>query len=273
MTLSNGIIFHFCAITGEFLSQRPVTRRFYVFFDLRLNKWLSKQSRCQWFEMPLHWLWCHCNDWALKGLILSLKLDINISTTAAKAHVMLEGDDIIILPPNSKAVLSRFLSVVCSDSKPSFNPISCNLETLWHLSKRYCIMQWREALDRTFSHDTVKSSMTTLMDHKSDMKLSLIAIWQQNITVMSNEHDGISNLWQYHCMFNSLSRLTTKKLSNVYITGPLCGESSGFPTLMASEAESISMSWHHGEILSKAVLTWVETNRTVLMDWNTDMKL
>ena len=32
-------------ITGEFPSQRPVTRSFYVFFDLRLNKQLSKPSR------------------------------------------------------------------------------------------------------------------------------------------------------------------------------------------------------------------------------------
>ena len=31
-------------ITGEFPAQRPVTRSFEVFFDLRLNKRLSKQS-------------------------------------------------------------------------------------------------------------------------------------------------------------------------------------------------------------------------------------
>ena len=37
-------------VTGEFPSQRPVTRNFNVFFDLRLNKRLSKQSICRWFE-------------------------------------------------------------------------------------------------------------------------------------------------------------------------------------------------------------------------------
>ena len=31
-------------VTGEFPSQRPVTRSFGVFFDLRLNKQFSKQS-------------------------------------------------------------------------------------------------------------------------------------------------------------------------------------------------------------------------------------
>ena len=32
-------------VTGEFPAQRPVTRSFDVFFDLRLNKRLSKQWR------------------------------------------------------------------------------------------------------------------------------------------------------------------------------------------------------------------------------------
>ena len=38
-------------VIGEFPSQRPVMWSFDVFFDLHLNKRLSKQSRCQWFEM------------------------------------------------------------------------------------------------------------------------------------------------------------------------------------------------------------------------------
>ena len=39
-------------VTGEFPSQRPVTGSFDIFFDLRLNKRLSKQSRRGWFETP-----------------------------------------------------------------------------------------------------------------------------------------------------------------------------------------------------------------------------
>ena len=38
--------------TGRFSAQRPVARSFDVLFDLRMNKRLSKQSRCQWFEAP-----------------------------------------------------------------------------------------------------------------------------------------------------------------------------------------------------------------------------
>ena len=49
-------------VTGEFPSQRPVTRIFDVLFGLHLNKRLSKQSRRRWFETPSDSLWRHCND-------------------------------------------------------------------------------------------------------------------------------------------------------------------------------------------------------------------
>ena len=39
-------------VTGEFPTLRPVTWSFGVFFDLRLNKRLSKQSWGWWFETP-----------------------------------------------------------------------------------------------------------------------------------------------------------------------------------------------------------------------------
>ena len=54
MTSSNGKLFP---------SRRSVTGSFDAFFDLRLNKGLSKQSRRRWFEMPSHSLWGHCNVW------------------------------------------------------------------------------------------------------------------------------------------------------------------------------------------------------------------
>ena len=69
MTSSNGKIF--CVTgplcgeftgPGEFPAQRPVTRSFDVFFDLRLNKRLSKQSWGWWFETPSWSLWRQCNE-------------------------------------------------------------------------------------------------------------------------------------------------------------------------------------------------------------------
>ena len=53
------------SVTSEFPAQRPVTRSFDVFFDLYLNKRLSKQSWGWWFETPSRPLWRYCNAFAL----------------------------------------------------------------------------------------------------------------------------------------------------------------------------------------------------------------
>ena len=69
MTSSNGNTFrvtsHLCGEftgPGEFPTQRPVTRSFDVYFDLRPNKRLSKLSWGWWFETLLPPLWRHRND-------------------------------------------------------------------------------------------------------------------------------------------------------------------------------------------------------------------
>ena len=48
-------------VTGEFPSHRPVTRNFDIFFDLRLNKRLRKQSRRRWFQTHSRSFWSHYN--------------------------------------------------------------------------------------------------------------------------------------------------------------------------------------------------------------------
>ena len=74
MTSSNGNFFRVTGPlygeftgTGEYPTQRPVTRSFDVFFDLRLNKRLNKQPWCWWFETPLWSLWRQCNEKAVLG--------------------------------------------------------------------------------------------------------------------------------------------------------------------------------------------------------------
>ena len=49
-------------VPGEFPTQRPVTRSFDVYFDLRPNKRLSKQSWGWWFETLSCPLWRHRNE-------------------------------------------------------------------------------------------------------------------------------------------------------------------------------------------------------------------
>ena len=61
-------------VTGEFHAERPVTRSFGVFFDLRLNKRLSKQSWGWWFGTPSRSLWRHCNVGTAAELFTSTML-------------------------------------------------------------------------------------------------------------------------------------------------------------------------------------------------------
>ena len=50
-------------VPGEFPTQRPVTRSFDVYFDLRPNKRLSKQWWGWWFETQSWSLWHHRNEY------------------------------------------------------------------------------------------------------------------------------------------------------------------------------------------------------------------
>ena len=70
-------------VPGEFPAQRPVTRSFEVFFDLRPNKTLSKQSWGWWSETPSSSLWrhrnverpsCHKISWSLENARLGVRL-------------------------------------------------------------------------------------------------------------------------------------------------------------------------------------------------------
>ena len=78
-------------VPGEFPAQKPVTRSFDVFFDLRLNKRLSKQSWGWWFETLLRPLWRHSNV---------------IHMLAGTFHVPLTSNDIIDKTLSCKSYLS-----------------------------------------------------------------------------------------------------------------------------------------------------------------------
>ena len=59
-------------VLGEFPTQRPVTRSFGIFFDLRLNKRLSKQAWGWWLEKLSRPLWRYrnarttiCSEWRM----------------------------------------------------------------------------------------------------------------------------------------------------------------------------------------------------------------
>ena len=69
-----------------------------------------------------------------------------------------------------------------------------------------------------------------------------------DITVTLHEHHGISDHQQLDCLFNSEIMLTSKGTSSSVLL-PLCEGNplvtSGFPSQRATNAENVSISWHH----------------------------
>ena len=88
------------------------------------------------------------------------------------------------------------------------------------------------------------------------------------IKMTSHEWMVISFHWPFQCLFESLSRVTTKKPSNFCITGPFVWESTigGFPTQMASIAESddlIMTRYHHSR---QKEINWIFKRAAVTLD-------
>ena len=106
MTSSNGNIFRVTGPLcgkftgpGEFPTQRPVTRSFDVFFDLRPNKRLSKQWRGWWFETLSRPFWRHRN---VSGVI---------TRDQGKVHAKGEGQRSKVKVTEVTTHLNRFRTV------------------------------------------------------------------------------------------------------------------------------------------------------------------
>ena len=85
-----------------------MTWSFDVFFDLRLNKRLSKHSQGWWLETPSDPLWRHCNGW-VDIHVFCLQVDgeeVSLPSQMYKGndgHVFVEADgDYITLSSNVK---------------------------------------------------------------------------------------------------------------------------------------------------------------------------
>ena len=123
-------------VSGEFPAQRPATRSFDVFFDLRLNKRLSKQSRGWWFKTLYRPLWRQCNVIKLHNIITWINGDryLYCSVVFCMRYTILEG-------------IFRLLGALCnirpnlgglvqypSKSRLSIPPISV-VQSFWNIAQ------------------------------------------------------------------------------------------------------------------------------------------
>ena len=106
----------------------PVTQSFGVFFDLHLNKRLSKQWWGWWFETPSHLLWHHCNVHDRCGVEASAS-----TMKTLNGHFLLLGLSCLCIIsiaktqwPYADLLLGFIFTVVCLLYGCSF-PLDCNL--------------------------------------------------------------------------------------------------------------------------------------------------
>ena len=96
-------------VTGEFPAQRPVTRSFDVYFDLRLNKRLSRQSWGWWFEILSRSLWHHCNDYFHhKGSVIRSMFPCHGVITS---HLSSAGSDLALFNHHATRTLRPVIEV------------------------------------------------------------------------------------------------------------------------------------------------------------------
>ena len=137
---ANGNIFHVTGpLWGEFTGHqwipltKPVTQRFDVFFDLCLNKRLSKQSRRQWFETPSRSLWRQCNDDGCPGAI--------VLTALWLISVICHHIKCTALHPLSKSILKK--GQKAGKWLVSLLLISSPYEFLYLEIRKYCLSTYR----------------------------------------------------------------------------------------------------------------------------------
>ena len=90
----------------------PVMRSFDVFFDLRLNKRLSKQSQGWWFETPSCPLWRHRN-------VSGITLGKHTNCPSGNEANLKDGDKCIICIKKNDKVRQNLVHVYLTFSTPS----------------------------------------------------------------------------------------------------------------------------------------------------------
>ena len=114
-------------VPGELPAQRPVTRSFDIFFDLRPNKQLSKQRWGWWFETLSCPLWRHRNIMMITMLMMAQMVgwrwyiythntiwDDGISNVIMISYIGLTtAKHLIQSDPNSKTTMFLVLSCSC----------------------------------------------------------------------------------------------------------------------------------------------------------------
>ena len=187
-------------ITGIVYFHRriPLTKAndagFDVFFDLHLNKWLNKPSRCWWFETPWCSLWRHRN---------------------AKSYYKDQYAVIFLSGANNPHMRYVYWQTALMETIP------INLGGRRQLFSEVKATEYSSRI--MFSHSCLANNNRGRIE---SLKYRILLYFPHchNITLLQwrhNERDGVSNHQPHDYLLNRLFRRRSKKTSKLRVTG-LC---------------------------------------------------
>ena len=179
-------------VTGEFPSQRPVTRSCDVFCHLCLNKRLSKQSRGWWFETPSCSLWRHCNGirYLLNTLYGHRVVQSHLYTQWLHLIWPVHYDDVIMTTMASQVTsLTVVYSTVYSNADQRKHQTTASLAFVWGIHRDRWIPRTKGQLRGKCFH-LMTSSWTTSVCQREN---SIFGEWD----ILSDKYLTITS--QLHC--------------------------------------------------------------------------
>ena len=208
MTSSNGNIFRVTGYLGgeftgpgEFPTQRPVTRSFDVFFDLRLKKRLSKQWWGWWFETQSCLSRRHCHVPCVSDRDLSLShLFVNLAKASTKPLPKLNTNSIetkalmnIIIFPK----LTNFQFWISSADLVNDN---CIVETKGDVSLLYML----------YIHGIIHGHIYFICTFQSKMSLGEDTQWTSPMLKTARDRDkqGTDQIGEYWCLHLCVDSIT-----------------------------------------------------------------
>ena len=215
-------------VTGEFPAQRAVTRRFDVFFDLRLNKRLSKQSWGWWFETPSPTLWRHCKFTYFPVCVSDRNVMQYIVCPWLPSKMAIRCPLYPSIP-----VMRQCIDTVTASHDPDGGA----------QGQGYSLHSWLE------SNGELEWRIFSTIPRGN--KLAFYPLqWRHN------GRDSVSNHQPLNGLLNRLFRNRSKKTSKLLVTGLCAGNSprtGEFPAQRASNAEKVSIWWRHHALGSTSI--------------------
>ena len=121
-------------VTGEFPAQVPVTRGFDAFFDLRLNKRLSKQSLGWWYETPSGLLWLQCT-----AVVIIMTASSNVSISRVTSALWVEPINHRLLPLTKPSDVELWYFRWCAPVQTFWQAVEMAvIESPWPWFWRHC---------------------------------------------------------------------------------------------------------------------------------------